>query len=764
MNETAVTPVGRPSDIEVSMSVWLPIGRANFYSSTANGWLLLPRDATGTVPARSKMLDRRGYVPRLQVSVLRRVLEVLPVSFGYDQTAACVMNAEVDDLSRPVAVTLTLHPKPELTQLAEGDPERLANLTLAEAGVHEVTLHIDEHGGYTFAARARYSADGDVTAALTTHILEVFGGGYSLDRRSGQARSTSADNGGSTAVRRYNGVDPLDTVAPGRPRGILNFFQLNTIVEGLFNESLSPAVFFEQNDFLAAYLEQTRQEMRTSLSLIEQMRQVIGLLVVSNIDASQPGGLVIAMRRFLDVTAREVLQKLKWSVESVRRSLLDESVSMLHRQSKLVQLNLGALTQERTPELAEGASESQLRGYVMLAAAKLPLVANVHTLAVLAKDHLDDLALGRATTAHAGPARSATAAVPAQVVATTLATPASASVPATAAAPRMADQQLADDVRRLSIQLDQWKALLRGLRSNVRGLESAIEHAWRESLLYEQQQVRREQEAMAEIERSRAGRPSSERATRSVYNFLMLVLTAAAVLLTVKTGDILDINKPGIDWNTLLSLWPIAVVAVIFYLIVPLIGQGRRIWRDRAGEIESYPYEFTFRLQEPADAERVRAYLSAKRRQRRTSRLDRLKLTNRGGGRIERVSDDRALVKIHSIATFRVSFAKYARFEIVNEILAHRVSGHPTYAVVQCRIFGDSPAPLNPEDVFELIGVILEDVGVNLTTGDPSTGDRPGIRLDKVLELVGPLFADPTAIARIGNREGLAVPAPRHRR
>jgi hypothetical protein len=754
------------SELIVSTSLWLPVGRANFYSTTANSWLVLPPDPTGVVRARSRMLADPTYVPRLQVSVLRRLLEVLPVSFGYDPEAACVTNQEVDDLLRPVAVTLTLRPKP-VTALPEG-PERWANEALATAGVSQVTLHVDEHGSYTFTALAPSGRKDEVTQALLAHVTEVFGGAYSLDRRSDHTRGRDGDDAGGMALRRYNGIDG-ESPAQGKPRGILTFFQLNILVEGLFNQSLSPAVFFEHNDFLAAFMEQTRRDLPGALSLIENMRQVIGLLAVKDVDASQPDGQVVVLRRFLDVTSREVLQRLKWSVESVRRSLLDESVTMLHRQTDLVQLDMSALDQERTPELAVGASESQLRGYVMLVAAKLPIVRNVYEFAVLAKDHLDALAHGRATTAVTSraavgvgptpaldPVRTAPPTVPTQ--------PTSSTVLHASPGPDGAGSSLARDVRRLAIQLDHWQALLRGLRNNVRGLENAIEHAWRENLLYEQQQVRREQEAVAEIERSRAGRPVAERASRNVYNFLMLVLTAAAVLLTIKTGNILDIGDPDTEWwPTILSLWPIAVVAVIFYLVVPLIGTARRIWRDRSGHSDSYPYEFTFRLQEAADANRVRAFLSQTGRRRLASTsLPRLTLNNRGGGRIERVSGDRALVKIHSIVTFRVGLGRYARFEIVNEILAHRVSNQPHYAIVQCRLFGDSPTPLTPEKVYELVAVILQEIGVNLTTSDPTTGDQAGIEVAKVLELVGPLFADEALRARIDRRGGRS-PAPTSR-
>jgi hypothetical protein len=45
--------------------------------------------------------------------------------------------------------------------------------------------------------------------------------------------------------------------------------------------------------------------------------------------------------------------------------------------------------------------------------------------------------------------------------------------------------------------------------------------------------------------------------------------------------------------------------------------------------------------------------------------------------------------------------------------------------------------------------VVLEDLGANLTTDDPLTGDRSGIEAAKVLELIGPLFADPAARVRL---------------
>lgn len=184
------------------------------------------------------------------------------------------------------------------------------------------------------------------------------------------------------------------------------------------------------------------------------------------------------------------------------------------------------------------------------------------------------------------------------------------------------------------------------------------------------------------------------------------------------------------------------IVAAFIALAVPLVDWARRVVRDWINANHSYPYEFTFQLHEAVDAMLVRQFLERKRRYRlRRKALRKLTLITRGGGRIERVSDDRALVMLHSSATFKVGALARARFEVVVEVLAHRVSTVPTYAIVQCRLFGDSPRPLQPASIYELVAVVLHEFGVKLTT--------KGIEANKVLELVGPLFASDTKRKRV---------------
>ena len=78
------------------------------------------------------------------------------------------------------------------------------------------------------------------------------------------------------------------------------------------------------------------------------------------------------------------------------------------------------------------------------------------------------------------------------------------------------------------------------------------------------------------------------------------------------------------------------------------------------------------------------------------------------------MSSDTTLVKFHSVVTFRVSGLRYARFEVVNEVLARKVSDAPRYLLRQTRVFGESPTPLRPDQVLELVRGILQYVGVPL--------------------------------------------------
>jgi hypothetical protein len=53
---------------------------------------------------------------------------------------------------------------------------------------------------------------------------------------------------------------------------------------------------------------------------------------------------------------------------------------------------------------------------------------------------------------------------------------------------------------------------------------------------------------------------------------------------------------------------------------------------------------------------------------------------------------------------------KHARFEIVVEILARKISNVPEYFIRHCRVFGDSPKPLQITELQPLVEKLVDEV------------------------------------------------------
>ncbi len=793
-----------PSGETIVRSLWLPVGRANFYSYTANGWLeptdLKPTgDGRWIGKVRSNMGDDSA---KLQVSVLRRLLEVLPRSFKYEEVADCVfsprvgvatLGGDVTSLSRPVSVTLTLNVAG--LALEEDSQAWQASHALRAANVPWVTLTVDEDGFYVLRAPA-VGDRATIGKALDQHMHELLGGDFWLEWQFGP--SAPALTGGAPTIvtlqrppgQVYNGlrgVTPLPNESPTRfpdgeyyPLGVLNFFQLNTLFEGLFNDALTPAVFFEQTRLWSRYVKEQQQtapaapsaanatdvrKAGAATSIPYTVTDVVDQIMV-DIDAGNDAGRVVTIRHFLAVTSRESLQRFKWSVESVRRGLLDEMMGILHRQSPLIQLKLDKAG-EWTPELAYGANESQLRGYVMLAGAKLPLIWNVHRHASIVIQRL----------------------VP--------------SEPGTAL--ETAD---ATDLR---YRMHEWEGLLNALQDSVKGLETSVEHAWMERLLYEQEQSRAEQEAMAEIERLRTSRPSGGGVTGRPYNAVMLYVTILAAFAAVAA-----VQPSAWQWQwpptpeQLDSLGPAIVITaglIVFVLGLQLI----RVLLSGRRRNNSVGYEFAFRLDQVVKTDTVQQHVSATGKARRElTRKDRqemrrryhtarhrqagsrpvptwlrgwwknlrvrswweqrrlgpelpnddsgkylrasvyrnrrgLRLDRRGGARIEYASRDNTVTKVHLTVTFRLSgisgfFRRRARFEVINEFLARQVSEVPQYYLRETRIFGDSPRALKPVEIFSLLTFVLARAALVFEKRDDEENRRQRLTVETLLNRAGMIF------------------------
>lgn len=632
----------------VTRSLWLPV---NFYSAMTDPELLVQESGVLSGQCRStRHEDRPDYIPFLRESVLRRLVEVLPSSFGYERVGRCQFSNDRDDKSRPVSLTMTLRPTSSEPGLAAAMP---ANQALRDAGVAEVTLRVDEMGFYAFAASHDGSGEGTAVAdALVAHILTVFGGDFRVNRL--EPSTDRRGREGMEAVLRYNGLGG----EPSPPLGALSFQQLNVMVEGLCNQSLLPSVFFEHYQDAKEWLDENRQNS----SILTYLDDFIRAVTV-DADAATEAGQITTLHRFMTIS-RGSLQWMRRSVESVRRSLLDQMMAVSHRQARLIQVDLAGIGYERTPELTGEATESQMRGYVMLMATKLPLM---FTIADGARDAV-----------------------------TTLTQRAGRDEEAELTQVRMAE---------LETLVASWAALLDRLRINVASLETAVEHDWQERLLYEQEQARSEQEAMAEIERSRRGRPESRRLGDAAYNASMLLLTAVAVFIAVRTGE----ETKATGWQQIFELWPFLAVLGGFMIVWQIVATVARWRRQRNPNSDAYSFESALRVDEPADPQRIRNYLLRRQSDEVESRaFKKVKLRRLGGWRVERISGDTTLLKVHSIAVVRLTLLRYARVEIVTEIMARKISTNYQFFVRQCRMFGDSPVPIPLDQLADLFRELLE--------------------------------------------------------
>jgi len=67
-------------------------------------------------------------------------------------------------------------------------------------------------------------------------------------------------------------------------------------------------------------------------------------------------------------------------------------------------------------------------------------------------------------------------------------------------------------------------------------------------------------------------------------------------------------------------------------------------------------------------------------------------------------------MKVHSVMTARVSRFRHARFEIVTEVMARKIADNRQYFLRQCRMFGDSPKPLELARITDLVNAIVAHV------------------------------------------------------
>jgi hypothetical protein len=294
---------------------------------------------------------------------------------------------------------------------------------------------------------------------------------------------------------------------------LLSNFQLNLLLEGIWNSAFDPAVFLMSN-------EQRAESVMGGFNIGSLLSELTTASEISEVDTACP--IPAKVRRLIFRKAVRILRNdhllpLKWNVEATRRHLFSETMTMLHRPERLMQF-VSPHGADREA-LFNKSSDEQLRGYVMLISAKLPLIDN---LTFLAQDCLHALILDSGDDAGA-----------------------------------RGEVQILEDL------VTSWKGTAEALHGNVNALERSFTSIWQDQLLHETEQVRIEEEALGELQRQQA----LDKTTRW-FDTLIFVITlgVAFAALYFSAGGAQTLK------NHTATVWEIAAGIVVVASIVFWIG------------------------------------------------------------------------------------------------------------------------------------------------------------------------------------------------
>jgi hypothetical protein len=705
---------GLASQDVVARGYWLPIGRANFFRHIYDKNLIRSELGISKLGYRLDDVVKGGQVPdgkggywdeRLQSSVYRRLAEVLNVQ-GYQWIIPLVpkwrranypedsdpdtvllicenVAAAIDPIATRAATEMTARKRELETQLNDAHTEDRKReieedirtvekrkqdyadaCTKLKDMLRLLVLAVRSDG---FVLWVGVPKPGTVVNqeptfvnlqhALKCYIYWIVGGTY-FSHFAGSGRP------GEEAPNKPYEQSPSLADYRSKHLGILNFFQINTILEGLYNSTFDPNVFFDDGrddyrvekarrryslgefawfisaealvsteppkappdpsqtpdlveespghycyaypitkeiDDLLNALHRTTAGRPTSLSETNNILDSAERVCKRSLDDFARRDL---LRQFLRTTATESLQEMKWRIERCRRALLSEMLEITHRREPILQVEV-----PDPHDVIDNVSESQLRGYIMLLAAKLPLVSNV-------RRYLDD--------SYELLSRDSIVSTP-----TTASFSASPDSKPSGISPNSPRGQI------LSLY-HTWRAYIVGISNNIKGLERAIEQARMDRMVSEEERIRAEQETIAEIQRLSENTSTSfpqDRAfalnlVANVAALISVALAMLAVYLNVFHGGGL---APFRELFTRFNQWTnvvIAFLAVIasfvlllfFYWFLDFLfySSARAIshWLQRLSgrEIrkdERYYYEMDINMDAPIEGVKAQAMFGA---------------------------------------------------------------------------------------------------------------------------------------------------------
>ncbi len=298
----------------------------------------------------------------------------------------------------------------------------------------------------------------------------------------------------------------------------LTAFQGNLLFEGIWNSAFDPAVFLLTD-------KERKNKVEESFNFGELSASIkVGGLYRWRLDEKVPlpwqlrGNIMSqALRSFRD----DHLLPLKWNVEAARRRLYGETMTLLHRQENLHQFAVmydryGAGTPALTRDSLFGnTSDEQLRGYVSLVSAKIPLIDNLTYLA-------EETAHSVRYYAERQPGIDAVPGTSEQKIN-------QGSISGT----EHSGSDIHPDV--LDEMVRSWRNLVGAVSENVTALERSFESAWRDAMHHETEQVRIEEEALGELQRE-ASQETEGRWLDTLLFVVTFAVTAAALVDAITHG------------------------------------------------------------------------------------------------------------------------------------------------------------------------------------------------------------------------------------
>lgn len=748
-----------------SAGFWLPCYQSSFFSRKEDDTILHSSyefSATHLDPYAN-----RAHI-KLDTDIFTRLLMVLPRK-GYTSAYPIFPDRgsidESKSLPDPVAVLFLAKDfanLPPETTAQKWHPGSIGN------GVFQVALAVNRQGFYiwTVAYQGRENHMPEVQRALKEHIGALVGGAFASKHsgrtpagRTGSGKQFTEDDVPPENLRQYRDNDI----------GMLTFFQINTVLEGLHNVNLDPRMFFRtdfdiESDYaLGPFVEEItatfspyrsarelgdlpgqkvseqeikEQERRDEDAWVtirdffktywqkpESLRAPDRQLVTGFVNqTTYPRALAIILDEFLIKTEVLTLKTLKKRIERCRRALLDELIEVTHRRDPLVQ----AEPPDGPIDRIEDVTEAQLRGYVMLISAKLPLIANVLL-------HLHDLHYDGQT--HQNKRRSSKV---------------------------LDDRSIADPESKASVvfgPFHSWAGLLHAIQSDLQSLIEAINQARTDRMLYEQEQIHAEQETLAEIARlkDRTGDSigSGASATISIIsNLLALVAVLIAAGTLLQNGQLAKLaqqlfsafNINGIPGLVELLIG-IALLVALYVAITVVTGMiirwlTRVIRRDLRLESQFY-YELDAHVDAPFKAETLPSLLHQgipippapltpfmiighaartifRRLQRAIIYSEKATLPEmpendcrhfvtkyeRNSYRVERLEKSEALHKIYVEANLRVNVHRTIRAVLVYEILYHRPAKDHDFIFKDLRVVSTHAYELTLDEIVTLKKVL----------------------------------------------------------